>query len=371
MDRPRFPALGPAARLLPILLIGGAVLASACGDDAVGPPVLDPVDLLLTVENLHPLDPETEGTYEGWVVDSEGTTRSAGRFAVTGPGETEVVLESPVRNPVEVYLSVQPPGESGSGPSDHRLIGGKVSGGAADLGHISYLTPGVPLVEEPGTHALFTPSDNAELGYPSNEDAGIWLFNIQPDSGVADSLNPHFFLKFTPLPRGWTYEGWVVRDFGSESAVWLSYGKFEVDGLPGPMHQRARFRTDTGLGPFSGRIDYVSAMEEEVTMPGGDWVANPLALPVPGGLDLPLDLNGCLGTESYCRDTGQEVGPSRYTHVITIEPARDRGEDPWHARPFFLRPYRNPIGEGGASTPRVIGFFPGDLPRGRAVLGSS
>lgn len=367
--------LGPQHRgLRPFTTLVLAVvcfLAAGCGDHGAGPPVLDPVELTLVLENLPPVDPEEEGRYEAWVVDTDGNTYSAGQFtSPAGQGPADISLESPVTNPVEVYVTLQPPGHAEEGPSEQRLIGGSFGGTGADLDHVSYLTPGVPLVEAPGTHALFTPSDNAELGYPSHEDAGIWLFNVRPETGVADSLNPDFFLKFTPLPAGWTYEGWVVRDFGSEEAVWLSYGKFEVDALPGPFHQRARFRDDVGLGPFSGRIDYVSAMEEEITMPGADWVANPLDLPVPGGLRLPLDLNGCVASEEQCRNASQEPEPSRYTHVITIEPTRDRGEPPWLARPFFLRPYRNAIGEDGAGSPRVIEFFPDELPHGRAELGS-
>ena len=93
---------------------------------------------------------------------------------------------------------------------------------------------------------LFTPSDNAALFEGSNEDAGVWLFNIFPDSGGANYENRHFFLDFTPLTRGWIYEGWMVYEYGTANEAWFSYGKFETDEF-----KDARFRDSSGLGPFS------------------------------------------------------------------------------------------------------------------------
>ncbi|HEX6316628.1 MAG TPA: hypothetical protein VFZ73_17270, partial [Gemmatimonadaceae bacterium] len=160
-----------------------------------------------------------------------------------------------------------------------------------------------------------------------------------------------------PLTRGWAYEGWVVRDRGSPDAVWLSYGQF----LPNNI-RKARFRDDTGLGPFSGYIDYERARSAEIHYPGDDWAGNPLALPVPGGLTPPLDLNG---------DAAAGVA-SRWTHVITIEPVYEddgnRTEPPWQAQPFFLRPYDNAIGEAAPGEPRTIEFRPGALPHGSAHI---
>ncbi|NIQ59452.1 MAG: hypothetical protein GWN71_40710, partial [Gammaproteobacteria bacterium] len=64
-----------------------------------------------------------------------------------------------------------------------------------------------------------------------------------------DTADGSFFLSFTPLTRGWVYEGWVVRDHGSPEAVWVSYGKF----TPNSFRRQDR-RDDTGLGPFSGQL---------------------------------------------------------------------------------------------------------------------
>ena len=108
-------------------------------------------------------------------------------------------------------------------------------------------------------------------------------------------------------------------------------------------------------------------------MPGDDWIGNPHGYPVPGDLPLPLDLNGCVdfvddqgNTLLECRDIYE--GPSRFTHVITIEPIRDLDEDPWLAQPFFLELYMNPVGEGHPAVKRVLEFQPQNLPVGTATL---
>ncbi len=335
-----------AATRLPVLgaLLLALALLSACGDETTGP--TGAVDVVLELENVRPLDPETEGSYQGWVVDGDDQIHSAGRFTV-GPALSATVA-SPIASPAHLFITVEPPGDADDAPSQQKLLGGTFQGDRAELGIVRYLTSGLELEEAPGTHALFTPSDNLELGYPSHEDAGIWLFNL-----FGDTADASFYLDFTPLSRGWTYEGWVVRDYGSASEVWLSYGKFQPD-----QRRQARFRDDTGLGPFSGQIDYEHAMPQEIVMPGDDWVANPHGYPVPGGLELPLDLNG----------SAAEGIPSRYTHVITVEPMPDTAEAPWLARPFLVQPYRNAIGQGPPDERRVVELFPGGLPRGTARI---
>ncbi|MGI9627580.1 MAG: hypothetical protein ACR2QM_12140, partial [Longimicrobiales bacterium] len=95
----------------------------------------------------------------------------------------------------------------------------------------------------------------------------------------------------------------------------------------------------------------------------------PNGYPVPGDLPLPLDLNGC--NPDVIPDCAPEyLGPSRFTHVITIEPYEDREADnAWEATPFFIRPYRNDVGQGSAAEPRVIEFFPDEMPGGSATIG--
>jgi hypothetical protein len=191
-------------------------------------------------------------------------------------------------------------------------------------------------------------SDNPSGSVPS--EAGLWLFNLG-----GDTLDGSYYLDFSPLTEGWWYEGWIVQDYGTPAAVWLSYGKFRPDAF-----RQANTRDDTGLGPFSGRRDYEAALALQVRVPGDDWLANPLGLTVPGGLPLPLDLNGDANSSTA----------SRWTHVITIEPwGPNREPEPFtEVRPFFLAPYRNAIGEGSPDEPRSIEFHPDNLPAGTAVL---
>lgn len=338
------------------IVCAAALGCAACGENGTEPPDLNPAELELTLTSFPQLDTNLEGEYQAWVIDKDGVVRSAGRFHASGVTDQVVVLESPLSNPSDIMITVEPPGDADDQPSLQRFVGGRVSNGSATLGYNGYLTPGVLLEENPGTHVLFTPSNNGEMSYPSTEDAGIWIFNIE-----GDSADGSFFITLTPVTEGWTYEGWVVRDFGQADATWLSYGKFRPDS-----RRKVNTRDNSGLGPFSGQIDYRLAMPQEIYMPGDDWVSNPHDYPVPGGITLPVDLNGCIPTVSDCAEAGQEPGPSRWTHVITIEPRNDENEEPWMARPFVLRPYRNAIGETSWTTPRTIQFIPTQLPQATA-----
>ncbi len=142
-----------------------------------------------------------------------------------------------------------------------------------------------------------------------------------------------------------------MRDYGAPDAVWLSYGKFRPDET-----RQANARDDTGLGFFSGRTDHRFALGLQVRVPGDVWLSNVMNFPVPGDVALPIDLNGdaAAGTAS------------RWTHVITIEPwGPNRDPEPAdQARPFFVRPYRNAIGEAPADVPRVIEFDRSTIPTG-------
>lgn len=138
----------------------------------------------------------------------------------------------------------------------------------------------------------------------------------------------------------------MVRDHGAAGAIWLSYGKFIPDASGAVSG-----RDDTGWGPYSGVLDFRTAGEEE--FPGDDWFSNPLGFPWPSILPLPLDLR---------EKNGQGVG--RWSHVITIEPASDRGERIGSERPFAIRPYRDAFGEGAPGIPRTITFRPEGVPRG-------
>lgn len=321
----------------------GAVLlwtTISCAETPTAVPIEAGTNLVLTPIALPALDPEREGHYEAWVIDGAGRAFSAGTFEPTG----DVVLVSPVGDVRGFEVTVEPPGDGDALPSERRLLRGVFRFGTADLAIAGAVTQGdLPLRETPGTFTMFSPSDNSWAGYPSHEESGVWLFNVRPRETPQNDA----WVRLTQLQPGWTYEGWMVRDFDTADPIWLSYGKFRPD-----QTGAVSGRDDTGWGPFSGVLDFRTAGEEE--FPGDDWIANPLNFPFPATLTLPLNLREHTAS-----------GASRWTHVITIEPASDRGEPIGDERPFILRPYHDPFGDGGPAEPRTITYYGANVPRGR------
>jgi hypothetical protein len=314
--------------------------ASFCGDGATAPQIAAGTPLELVTVGLPILDPAREGRYEAWVIDGAGRSFSAGRFNPTDA----VTLVSPAGDVRAVEITVEPPGDTDDRPSEQRLLRGTFRERNADLTIIGTVTQGdLPLREAPGTFTMFSPSDNSWAGYPSHEESGIWLFNMRPRETPQNDT----WVRLTQLQRGWTYEGWMVRDLGAPDAIWLSYGKFVPD-----QTGAVNARDDTGWGPFSGVLDFRTSGEEE--FPGDDWISNPLNFPFPSALTLPLNLRERMPN-----------GASRWTHVITIEPASDRGEPIGSERPFFMRPYRDPFGDGAPGVPHAVTFHREAVPHGR------
>jgi hypothetical protein len=317
-----------------------ALALSSCGAAPTAPRIEAGTTLLLTTVGLPILDPTREGRYEAWVIDGAGRAFSVGSFQPAA----EIPLVSPVGGVAAFEVTVEPPGDTDDRPSEQWLLLGTFRGSGADLSIAGAVTQGdLALRKSPGTFTMFSPSNNSWAGYPSNEESGIWLFNVRPrETPQNDS-----WVRLTQLQSGWTYEGWMVRDFGASDAIWLSYGKFTPD-----QTGAVNGRDDTGWGPFSGVLDFRTGGEEE--FPGDDWISNPLNFPFPAALTLPLNLR---------EQTAN--GASRWTHIITIEPAVDRGEPIGSERPFFMRPYRDPFGDGGPAVSRVITFYGETVPHGR------
>jgi hypothetical protein len=316
-----------------------AVVMLAC-DPPTAPPIGAGASLELVTSGLQVLDPAREGAYEAWLIDGQGQAHSAGRFVPTGP----VMLTTPVAGVRSFEITVEPPGDTDDQPSQQRLLRGPFLGRVAELAVVGAVTQGdLQLRQQPGTFTMFSPSNNAEEGYPSHEESGIWLFNVRPRETPQNDA----WVRLAQIQSGWTYEGWMVRDFGTPDAVWLSYGKFRPD-----QTGAVSGRDDTGWGPFSGVTDFLTAGEED--FPGDDWISNPLNYPFPTVLSLPLDLRE--------QTAG---GASRWTHVITIEPATNRGEAIGSERPFFIRLYYDPFGTGAPAVPRTITFHGETVPYGR------
>jgi hypothetical protein len=300
--------------------------------------------LALSVTGLSPVDVTSGGRYEAWVVDGAGVSHSLGTVDPRAGGS--LTFSNPVADPAAFAITYEPRGDTDPGPSQHRLLAGPIRGGRAQLAiEGSVTTNDLPLRERPGQFTMFSPSDNFRNGYPSNEESGIWLFNMAP----RETPQGDMWVRLTQLQPGWVYEGWMVRDIDAPNAVWLSYGKFLPDAS-GTVNTR----DDTGWGEFSGVTDFLKGEEE---FPGDDWISNPLGYPVPGGLTLPLNLREKSAT-----------GGGRWTHVITIEPSSDRGEPVTTPRPFTMRPYRDPFGDGGPGVPRTITFRADGVPRGEVTI---
>lgn len=287
------------------------------------------------------LEPARDGRYEAWAIDAAGRHHSLGRFDAGG----SLVFTSPIADVRAVEVTLEAIGDSDAAPAEQLLLRGTVRGGRAELSYAGAVTQNdLALRDAPGQFTMFTPSDNDSLGYPSREEAGVWLFNMSP----GETAQKDYYVRLTPLQRGWTYEGWMVRDIGQPGAIWLSYGKFAPDWT-GAVNQP----DDTGWGPFSGVTDFRRARLEDY--PGDDWVSNPLNLPWRSELTLPLNL----------REKDAQ-GRVRWTHVISIEPATDRGEPLTAERPFVMRPYADPFGDRAPGIARTITLQRESMPRGTA-----
>ena len=324
---------------------GALLFALGCGgSDPTGTSPSNGATLSVSISGLLPLDAAVEGHYEAWVMDRAGAATSLGSIDPrTGSAFT---FANPATDVASFLITYEPSRDTDPGPSAHHLLAGRFRNGKAQLAVEGALTLNdAPLRDKPGQFTMFSPSDNAKNGYPSFEESGVWLFNMAP----RDTPQNDMWVRLTPLQPGWVYEGWMVRDLGSPNAIWLSYGKFLPDAT-GAVNSR----DDTGWGEFSGVTDYLKGEEE---FPGDDWIANPLGYRIPGGLTLPLDLREKTAT-----------GANRWTHLITVEPSSDRGEPVTTPRPFTVRPYRDPFGDGAPGVPRTITFHADGIPRGEVLL---
>lgn len=323
------------------------VFLAACaggGSSTPAAPAPTATILTLTFASLPALDPVRDGSYAAWVTDGAQHVYAAGTF-VAAPS-VSLALPQPIRDGAAIMITVHRPTDDATQPSSQILLSGAIRGGHADLGIAGAVTQaGLPLVASPGQFTIFTPSNNGAEGYPSEEEAGIWLFNMAP----LQTPQRDMWVRLTQLRSGWVYEEWVVRDINAPAAVWLSLGKFVPDAT-GAVNGR----DDDGWGPFSGVLDYATETSED--FPGSDFISNPLHLPVPGNLTLPLNLLETV------------AGVGRWTHVITIEPAWKRGEPMGAQRPFILRPYSDPVGASGPGVPRTITLHADGVVRGSAEL---
>lgn len=312
--------------LLTALLAAGL----GCGDDVTGPRLDDTLEI--SFADL-PVLSANDGRIALWVYGASDTLAAGVIPADHAPGQP-FRFSNPVADASGVFVTVEPRDDINPAPSASVLLHGRFSRGRATLSIEGAVTDGRRLEPDPGAHSLFTTSNNVELGYPSFENSGLWLFSVAPSRNVHGTRE----VKLTPLRAGWVYEGWIVRQTDPE--IWISYGKFRPDEL-----SLLTSRDDTGAGPFAGDEDFRNAGVEDV--PGEEWtsdrIAGQLGVALPAGVTLPIQL-----------DATDAEGAALWRHVITIEPAFDETEGPLEGNPFAVRPYANPIGAGGPGEPRVI-----------------
>lgn len=313
-------------------LIAGPFSSASCDDGPAAPDAGAQLEISFAGLASAPAD---AGHFEVWIHDRRDTV-SVGRLPAGSSPLATHRFEMPIDGAAGAFVTLEPPGDADPRPSRSVVLAGAFSRGSAELVLEGSLTDGRPLEDAPGAHSLFTTSNNVEMGYPSFENAGLWLFTVTP------SRNRHGTreVKLTPLRPGWVYEGWIVRQ--GEPEIWISYGKYRPDEL-----SLLRSRDDSGAGPFSGDEDFRNAGVEDV--PGEEWttarIAAQIGVTLPAGLVLPLAL-----------DAVDFQGRAIWHHVITIEPSFDEVEGPLEGRPFVIRPYENAIGPGGPGDPRTIVF---------------
>jgi hypothetical protein len=320
----------------------GTLLVLACTDQSASSGVVKDAPLRLATTALTQLDPARDGWYHFWAVDAAGAAHHVAAFRK----DTAADFLSPADHVVSFIVTLEPQDAVAAAPSNQVLLRGKWGDERAELSVVGAITQGdILLRERPGQFTMFTPSDNETMGYPSREEAGVWVFNME----AAATEQNDFYVRVAQLEPGWTYEGWMVRDYGSGHEIWLSYGKFLPDAT-GALNQP----DDTGWGPFSGVPDFRNSRLED--FPGDDWISNPLGFPFPSELTLPLNLRE--------KDSS---GALRWTHVITIEPVSDKGESIGSERPFVVRPYVDPFGDLNPGVARTITYRPQNVPRGQVV----
>src|SRR5687768_3907265 len=187
-----------------LLAASAASGVAGCGSDEPTS-VAAGATMTLTVAALPAIEPGTGGRYEAWVVDRDGTAHSLG--PVNPGGVAPISFTTPIANPVSFLLTYEPRNDAAPTASEHHLLAGEFRDGRAALSVRGAVTAqGLALRDRPGQFTMFSPSNNFRSGYPSNEESGIWLFNMAP----RETQQGDMWVRLTQLQAGWVYEGWMV-----------------------------------------------------------------------------------------------------------------------------------------------------------------
>jgi len=267
-------------RILLAVLAVGAAGAALAGDH----------DLSLSFSDLMPLDPLTDGLYEGWAI-VDGLPVSTGVFNVNAAGEPvdagsgEVIpvfhAAQAISMATSIKITLEPPMDADPAPSGLVMLSGDPAGGTALL---TAAVPGLAMLSAAtGAGILATPSDNGVD--TMNDDQGIWYLTMP---------GPMAGLQGLPdLGSAWTYEGWVV-DVSGAAPVPYSTGTFSAadmadsdmagcnGGGPGfPGQDFTAFHCGPVLDLDSGDFAAVISIEPVPDNHPGPFAFKPLAGMIP------------------------------------------------------------------------------------------
>ena len=267
-------------KLLGFGLILGMI---SLGCDSGGPSNNDPETgvLILTVNDLRPLP----GDYhlEAWITTSELTTASIGKFTIGSAGKLlnlsgEEIMAGRFEVPFAVdsvriaYITIEPPGDADTSPSNTRLMGGLFVENTAELRITDVEGIEDELILARGNYIVETPTNGSE----SSEQSGIWFVNLTagpPARGLQ--------IK-TPIP-GWKYQAWT-----------------DADGIALNMGIITNHSQSDDSNIYSGP-------QPGYNFPGEDFLVN-----APDDLIFPLHVGGARVTVSLEPDPDPDPGRSQF-----------------------------------------------------------
>ena len=260
----------------------------------------------LSVSKLLTIDKNIVGTYELWgsletsADHDESAFRSMGRFAVTNSGEITDTSGNPftpnlgkisnINDVGDIIVTIQPPGNNDTIPSDIKILGGAKQLQGSDLvfdltmsyDEILPLSSQIP--SSTGKYILASPT----TGTASSEyKRGIWF--TKDTTGSVAGLT----LPVLPDTAEWTYQAWVI-DNSNNSNIY-NIGRFDSPSV----------RDNNQQCELSGGLIW--------NVPGNDWLVSNCP---GGGIPDITDLN------------------NNYKLLITLEPRFEQGSA--FNVPFYL-----------------------------------
>ncbi len=284
-------------------------------------------ELVLSFDNLGPLDESTDGLYEGWAI-IDGQPVSTGVFNVDDAGQPvtpggdlipSFTVGDDIGEASAIKISIEPVGDMDPAPSGLIVLTGNVESETTSL---SVAIPGLDmLMGSAGSYILATPSDN-EMD-TTNDDQGIWFLAMPgPMAGLTG---------LPDLGPNWIYEGWVV-DVSGDSPMPYTTGTFTM----GEGFDSDEAGCNAGGPPFPGQ-DYVAFQCGPVLdLDSGDYAAVITIEPVPDNSSNPFMLKplaGLIPTDGLMGGNmmGNQVADTFPTGTATITGTVPVSSSSWDA----------------------------------------